>query len=75
MLTKNKMEKDKPGLNDYVPRDETRISRNPAMEREMLFFSTLSKRMRENPTQSNFEALTQSDETITEMVSKSRSPR
>ncbi|HIG0327257.1 TPA: hypothetical protein ACX87D_001128 [Legionella pneumophila] len=75
MLTKNKMEKDKPGLSDYVPRDETRISRNPAMEREMLFFSTLSKRMRENPTQGNLEALIQSDENITEMVSKSRSPK
>ncbi|WP_058533823.1 hypothetical protein [Legionella saoudiensis] len=48
---------------------DTRIPRNKQMEKELLFFSALSRQMRENPSKENLNALKKSDEKINEMIS------
>lgn len=48
---------------------EIRIPRNQKLENELMFFSILSKQMRENPTKENLDALKKSDEKINEMIS------
>ncbi|KTC82112.1 hypothetical protein [Legionella cincinnatiensis] len=53
-------------LNEHIE-----ITRNKEMENEMLFFSTLSKKMREHPSKENLEALKKSDEKINEMINYS----
>ncbi|AUH73434.1 hypothetical protein [Legionella sainthelensi] len=45
-----------------------RIQRDKKLENELLFFSTLSKQMRENPSKEALEVLQQADEKINEMT-------
>ncbi|WP_058500371.1 hypothetical protein [Legionella gratiana] len=48
---------------------DIRIPRNKKLENELLFFSLLSKQMRENPSKENLKALKIADEKINEMIS------
>ncbi|MGQ3889934.1 hypothetical protein ACQUW5_12990 [Legionella sp. CNM-1927-20] len=50
--------------NASVSLDEKKLNRREEMEKRLAFFSTLTKKMLENPNQANLDALKEEDEAI-----------